>query len=65
LFAEGLLDKSFTNISPFSNGTIFETDVSQITESSDEMGLMLSFPKYDSQSATVSAKYCHGWYVCP
>lgn len=36
--------------SPFSNGTIFENDVSQITESSDDIGSMLSFPKYNSQS---------------
>lgn len=42
-----------TLTSPFSNGTIFETDVSQITESSEEMGLMLSLPKYDSQSLII------------
>lgn len=36
--------------SPFSNGTIFENDVSHITELSDDIGFMLSLPKYDSQS---------------
>lgn len=40
--------------SPFSNGTIFENDVSQITESSDDMRLTLSFPKYDSQSLKIN-----------
>lgn len=40
--------------SPFSNGTIFENDVSQMTESSDEIGSMLSFPKYNSQSLSTN-----------
>jgi hypothetical protein len=65
LLALGRLLTRETTISPPSKGTTFEKRVEHKTESSLVIDVSNSSPKKALQSLKVSAKYCHGFQVCP